>query len=385
MMSRLRRWISSVFEYLIIFILRHIEKKKFRSKKRKAIYSTVVLSKDQKKNIDNLFIKNYGKKIPYTWHRHFTAFTGNFDEKYFPEMLYIPEFEYFMNYKRQFAKVFEDKNALPLIAKSVGISTPKTLLSATEGVYRDQNYAFITKDSALEILRNVGKAFVKPSVDSSSGRGCGIIDVVDGVDSVSGKKLEELLDSFGKNFCLQRVIKNHENIAKLHENSVNTFRVITYRWKNEICFMPIIMRIGQGGNFVDNAHAGGMFIAVNDDGTLHKKAFTEFKKEFVVHPTSKVVFEGYKIDFIDKIKESAERMHQAIPQIGVVNWDFTVGENGEIILVEANVLNGSVWLVEIAHGKGAFGEKTAEILKWIRFMKKTPKNKRKNYLFGNVD
>ena len=289
-----------------------------------------------------------------------------------------------MNYRRQFAKVFEDKNALPLLAKSVGVTVPKTLLSATAGVYRDENYSFISKAQALKILDNIGEAFVKPSVDSSSGRGCGLVNVKDGVDGVSNKKSEELLESFGSDFCIQNKITNHETVKRLHENSVNTFRVITYRWKDEICFMPIIMRIGQGGGFVDNAHAGGMFIAVNDDGTLHEKAFTEFKKEFSVHPTSKIVFKDYKIEFIDEIKSNAKRMHQALPQIGVVNWDFTVGENGEIILIEANVLGGSVWLVEIAHGKGAFGEKTAEILRWIRFMKKTPKNKRGKYLFGNM-
>ena len=47
--------------------------------------------------------------------------------------------------------------------------------------------------------------------------------------------------------------------------------------------------------------------------------------------------------------ETAERMHRSIPQLGVVNWDFTLDEDGTPLLIEANVLGGSIWLFEIAY------------------------------------
>ena len=46
------------------------------------------LSDAQKKAIDLYFQQHYGRKIPYYWHRMYTAYTGCFDEKYMPELLF---------------------------------------------------------------------------------------------------------------------------------------------------------------------------------------------------------------------------------------------------------------------------------------------------------
>ena len=93
------------------------EIRKFQDPRRKAIYETVQLTREQQEQIDELYITNYGEKIPYTWHRHFTAFTGKFDPGYLPELLFIPEFEHFMNLDSACYKVLADKNLLPVISK----------------------------------------------------------------------------------------------------------------------------------------------------------------------------------------------------------------------------------------------------------------------------
>ena len=84
---------------------------------------------------------------------------------------------------------------------------------------------------------------------------------------------------------MQELITCHESIRKLYPDSVNTFRVISYLWKGNIEMMPIIIRIGQGGNYIDNAHAGGMFCAVNDDGSMGDHAVTEFNDNTKNIPT----------------------------------------------------------------------------------------------------
>ena len=55
------------------------------------------LSKDQKRKVDAFFKEHYGKKIPYFWHRMYTNYTGIFDEKYFPEILFSTELEEKLN------------------------------------------------------------------------------------------------------------------------------------------------------------------------------------------------------------------------------------------------------------------------------------------------
>ena len=111
---------------------------------------------------------------------------------------------------------------------------------------------------------------------------------------------------------------------------------MTYIWKGQIDVVPVVMRIGRNGNYLDNAHAGGMFIALDKDGTLHKHAFTEFREVFLRHPDTHLRFEGYQIPLLPKVVEAAQRMHTAIPQLGVVNWDFTIDEEGNPVLIEAN-------------------------------------------------
>lgn len=91
-----------------------------------------------------------------------------------------------------------------------------------------------------------------------------------------------------------------------------------------------------------NAHAGGMFIALDEDGSLHTTAFTEFKEQYEEHPDTHIRFDECKVALLQRVIETAERMHRSIPQLDVVNWDFTLDEDGTPLLIEANVLGGGI-------------------------------------------
>ena len=381
-MDKLRKFVRNILDKILIFHGKRIEIKKFKTPERKEIWKNSILSYEQKKQIDELYIKNYGKKIPYVWHRHYTAFMNNFDPKFFPELLYIPEFEHYMNINFDYCKVFGDKNVLPMIAMYAGVKMPKTVLSCVDGILFTENVKELSINEACDCLAEKGELFGKPSVDSNSGKGCVLVDFHNGKDLKSNKSVKNILDSLGDNFVIQERIHCHEDIKKIYPDSVNTFRIITYRWKDMYHHMPVIMRIGRGGNYLDNAHAGGMFIGVENDGTLKNKAITEFKQEFFKHPDTGVFFENYKISGIDKVIEAALTMSRAMPQIGVVNWDFTIGEDGNPILIEANMNGGSVWLIEMAHGRGAFEDLTPEILKWLHKMEKLQVSQYKDHRFG---
>ena len=142
-------------------------------------------------------------------------------------------------------------------------------------------------------------------------------------------------------YIVQECIAQNEQLAVLYAGAVNTFRVITYLWNGEVFHVPLALRIGQGGSYLDNAHAGGMFIGVNDSGELNDEAFTEFGKRYKEHPDTHA------------------------PQLGIISWDLTVDQNGEFVLIEANTRGQSIWFPQMANGMGAFGKNTAEILKFI--------------------
>lgn len=366
---------------------RRREIRAFRDPRRVAIANHFPLSQQQKEQVDELFLSNYGKKVDYVWHQNYAAHTGHFDYRFIPGVLYIPEFEAFENQNKSFVKACNDKNFIPLVAQSVGVKMPGTIVSCTNGLLRDGENRLITPDMAKELVCQAGPAFFKPTVGSNSGRGCRVLAPDDLIRFTRDTLILESQDVIvGKtDFVIQELVKCHDSIRAIYPESVNTFRVISYLWKGRIEVMPVIIRIGQGGSVLDNAHQGGMFCAVHDDGAMGTVAVTEFNNQFSEHPDTHLVFASHRIEHLDEVIKAARKMHAAIPQLGVVNWDFTIDSTGNPVLIEANCKNGSVWLPQMAHGVAAFGERTAEVLQWLRFMKKLNPHERAPFVGGYME
>lgn len=344
---------------------RTYEKRKIRDPKRRRILSSYVLTKEQKGDIDKFYLANYGKRVPYSWHRYYSSYTGNFDVKYIPELLFIPEIEKSL-VSRDYANAISDKNLLPyLVAGIPHARTAQVLVSCANGNYRNCFDLFISRSEAIELLQNAGEVFFKPARDSNSGRNCILLDLRDGKDRATGKAVSDILSDYGKDFIAQEVIKPSEQLARLHPQSVNTLRIVTYIWKGKVFHFPVILRMGLGQSVVDNSHQGGIFIGVDDEGNLLECAFSEFQDRYHEHPNTGVVFKGYFIPGVPLAIETVKAIHQRIPHTGIVSWDVTIGKQEEIVIVEINLLGQSIWGIQMAHGRGAFGENTEEILRSI--------------------
>lgn len=353
--------------------LNHLKDPKFLQ-----VANTCLLTKEYKEAVDDFYVTNLGEKIPYLWHQYFTAHSGTFDPKYFPNVMLKPYFEHYMNFNRNYGFVFEDKNVIPYIAKCADVKMPRTILSKTWGVLRDGDGNVVNETKAKEILISSGNVFCKSSTGACGGRGCFVKDFKSSEEST-----DATLRSLGPEFVIQEVVKCHESIASIYPKAVNTFRVITYRWRDEFRQLPVFMRVGQGGAVVDNGAAGGMFLGVHADGSLTDKAVMPYNTCILSHPDTGLVFKGHKIEHFQKVCDAAMRMHQMIPQLGLIYWDFTINTMGEPVLIECNVFNGTIYAIQMTLGMPAFGEHTAEVLQWIRKMKHTPYNKRVDYAFGN--
>lgn len=369
------------YDRLKIMFMRRSRKKLNRDEIRDTVIPVPELDEAQKSELNTFFRENYGSTVPDSWHRYYSAFTGKFDKGYLPELIYIPEFEHFMNLFDNYAKSFEDKNIISVLAKSAGVSCPRSIVSCVKGALRDENNLFIGRERAIEILADLGAAFCKPTVDSNSGRACAALELAGGVDSLSGRSIGEIIDDLGRDFVIQERLRCVKEIEDIYPDSVNSFRIITYRWKNSILHTPAILRLGVGGSCVDNIHANGIYIGIKDDGSLLDMAYNDRIECFEKHPDTGFVFKGAQISRFPEVLCAAEKMHQIMPQIGVINWDFTLCESGPV-LIEANINGGSIDMCQKAHGRGPFGEDTAEILRWMGQMKKLPMSKREKFAFG---
>lgn len=207
---------------------------------------------------------------------------------------------------------------------------------------------------------------MKPSVDSSSGKG---IVLLRSKDTAEGSFIRKIFESQGKDYIVQDIIQPHPSFAALNDSSINTIRITTYLVSDIIRHAPLALRIGRKGKTVDNIHAGGLVIGVEDDGTLLTEAYElgygDKTKKFTEHPDSHIIFSGYRLPGISKIIESAEKVHGHYPHVGIISWDYTVDEKGNPVLIEANIMGQSVWIVQMIHGKGIFGKDTSKILSRI--------------------
>ncbi|MBQ8767527.1 MAG: hypothetical protein IJZ16_12080 [Clostridia bacterium] len=339
--------------------------------KKKPLYKNIRWTKEQQKEFDEYWKKNYGKKISNRWHRLYEASNGVHRIDYFPEILYSTKIEPIFN-DYTYCTVYSDKNLNELFFdnKVNGVRTPKCYLSNNHGHFYDCDRQLISKEKAIKILSNIGEAVIKPTVDSSSGRDVIIVNMQNGKDVRSGISAEEIVKKYKINFTVQEKIKPCKELSTIYPLSINTFRVISYIVDDSIEVAPVSLRIGGGGSEVDNIHAGGMSIAVSNNGMLAKSAYRlgygdSFEK-FNKHPDTGIKFDGYKLSFVEKLVSTAKRLHEMTANIGTISWDFTVNDKDEIIVIEANFHGQSVWFPQMLSGQSFYGENTEKILQSIR-------------------
>lgn len=369
-----RNWLNKVYmrgQKIRVFKQKIGEWIEILSMTRKIPMKNVMLSSNQKKEIDLYWKKEYGKKISKLWHRKYFAYSEKFDVRFFPEILYTTELEPLLN-SDNISNVLSDKSLVEIIYGNVlkldkRVVIPKTICGSCKGYGYDSERKPISFKNLIALCKElIGEYVIKPTIGESSGHGVRLINLEKGFELISGQKIEEILAQYGTDFIIQEKIEQNERYAAFHKESINTIRLLTYRMEDRIETAPAIMRIGVDDNFLDNAHAGGLYIAISDDGILQKYGIKNGCMKMIEHPNSKIKFEGYHLPKMDQIIEVAKLMHRCVPQIGFINWDFAVNKNNEVVLIESNMRCGGIWAFQQTWGRGVFGDNTEYMIHKIR-------------------
>ena len=329
------------------------------------------LKKEEKYEIQQYWEKIYGRKIPLHWHKDYYGFSGKLDKCYIPEYLYSTKLEPKFNPDR-IARILNDKALTEFLFARVidhtnDICVPETAGGCSGGFYYDGNRMPISKKGLLDALRGLnGKYIIKPCVGESSGHNVRLLQLDNGIELIGSERIEDIIDAYQNDFIIQKQVHCHKKYAGLHKESCNTLRIMSYRVNGKIKSAPVVMRIGSDGSYLDNAHAGGIYIAVSDNGELSKYAYDCSGGRYERHPTTGVVFDGYTVPYIDKAKEAASRLHACLPNIGFLHWDLCVNQEGQIVIIECNMSCSGLWIIQKAHGKGVFGEDTEYMISMLR-------------------
>lgn len=174
-----------------------------------------------------------------------------------------------------------------------------------------------------------------------------------------------------KEYIIQAELKQSSTVSRLHEHSINTFRVVTYICDDKLYHSPVAMRVGQGGKRVDNCAEGGLGVGVNENGDLMKYGYYhDHKHELRVekieeHPDSHIKFEGYHIPNFNGIIETAYRVHGRLSGYGIISWDIMLDEKDEPVVVEVNLRWPNIDFIQEVCGLPCFGDNTEKMINML--------------------
>lgn len=145
---------------------------------------------------------------------------------------------------------------------------------------------------------------------------------------------EEYFNNAIKNrIFLEELVKQHPDMNKLCEKSVNTMRIMTFNdhGKSRIIWMGL--RVGNGINSIDNFHAKGMAVNIDiNTGKLVGNAIDKNLNEYEEHPFTHVKFDGFQIPCFEEAKKMVLEASLRSDKILVVGWDVAISDKGPVII-----------------------------------------------------
>ncbi len=199
----------------------------------------------------------------------------------------------------------------------------------------------ITKEDILNIQKCGGLIF-KP-LSSNCGYGVRLEKVS------SASDITRIGSQYRGNFLVEEIVVQHSSIGVLHPQSVNTLRINSCLLANNgvFIFAPVL-RIGRGGAVVDNAGAGGIIAALDNNGVVIACG-DEHCNSFTKHPDTGVSLIGFQIPQYNMAINMVKEMALKLIDIRLIGWDLAFTDKGWV-LIEANANPNFLW--QIATRKG---------------------------------
>lgn len=152
-------------------------------------------------------------------------------------------------------------------------------------------------------------------------------------------------------------------MAAPHKYSVNTFRMVTLRWNNEINYLMTYGRFGSNEEVKDNGGEGGIVVGVSPEGEFSDFGMDDDGNIHKVHPTTGFNFSDFeKVPNFDEFIEYVKTLHNRILHHNYVSWDIAMGTDGKPVFIEIN-FRGPIWKYQMVTERPIFGDFSEDILK----------------------
>ncbi len=262
---------------------------------------------------------------------------------YIPDSIWYCFIDLFLtNPRRSYA--LDDKNLYDRYYHD--IKMPRTICHIMGGVLLSPDYKPISLEQAIDLCKNEKHIIIKKSIDSEGGKGISFWDI----KTDSDDSLKQLLVT-EQNVIIQEIISQHETLAKLHTNSLNTIRIMTLFIHGEVKILSSVVRMGVGDSKVDNASSGGIVCGIKENGQLRDFACNTKGDIFRVRHPQGCRFEDVTIpnfkSCCDIVKKLAILMN-AFSKL--ISWDLAIDKHGNPVLIENNLTFGQLDFHQICNG-----------------------------------
>lgn len=137
-------------------------------------------------------------------------------------------------------------------------------------------------------------------------------------------------------FVVEEIIEQNIELAQMHPQSVNTFRVVTFTLNDTVKILGVTWRIGIGNAVLDNAGAGGIYANIDSSsGIVVTDAISHHGEHYYLHPDTKKQIIGYQIPQWKDAISFVTKLATHLQGTTLISWDIALSNNGWV-LIEAN-------------------------------------------------
>lgn len=238
-----------------------------------------------------------------------------------------------------YACLMRDKFVFGQFLKSLNVPTPRNIaLLDKHGVTWLDNMTKAGYHSLAAVSTPID-GFCK-KLRGIRGEGAFPLRIADGKIYCDNNQLSifDLKEKIEGSYLLQERITQHTGLARLHPESINTIRLVTFNNNGHVELFFAAIRIGTNKRNVDNWNAGGIAVAVDmPTGRLRDYGVQKscYGKRAHIHPDTGITFAGYQIPFFKEAVEMVSSAHRYIYGMHSIGWDVAITPDGPL-LIEAN-------------------------------------------------
>lgn len=310
------------------------------------------LSAKQRRQVRR-FYRPYVRFMTTRYHRLYTAVSGRFYPEYIPAEFFAMQIDRYYN-DREAARYLDNK--CYYYSLFANIRQPELIAMRIGGVWLDGRQKVIGQEAAYALLQGEAEAVVKKAVNSEGGYG---VTFLNGENIVS--EFRALMEKIEGDVVVQRPVRQHEALAALHPQSVNTIRIVSLMTGDKVRIYAAALKIGTGEARTDNKWQGGIYCGVRPDGSLRDYGVQASRNILTRHPDLGYNFAGKKVPCFSNALKLVREAHALMGHFRLLAWDVAIDETGEAVLIETNLSLGGINNVQMCCGP-LFGRDTKKIL-----------------------